>query len=331
MLVTPGAHVTLLRGARVRLQVDAASSRISVIEGVVRLSCPAAELDLREGQTVRVDPANAARFWLDREVPAMDLDRWNEDRDKALAASSPAPTYPSATAWWIWTAPESGYRRTWARRKPKVAEGWAPFQNGRWRWYDAVGYTWVSDESWGWIPYHHGRWHAQGRPRLGLGTGRFARLQARRRLLALQLETRGMGSAGSSRRLAALGCPGAVPQRQYHLRQFPPRRAHHRSGGLQRSPEGAARRRDLRRGATFAGLPGIAPGSHASAAARGRHAAESRGPGTTFRTTAATPAMFLARAAADATGHSHQPRIGCAAECVCGTGPSPDRPDRPCR
>ena len=163
MLVTPGAHVTLLRGARVRLQVDAASSRISVIEGVVRLSCPAAELDLREGQTVRVDPANTARFWLDREVPAMDLDRWNEDRDKVLAASSSGSHVSQrygvvdldGAGEWV----QTDLGAVW---KPKVAEGWAPFQNGRWRWYDAVGYTWVSDESWGWIPYHHGRWTRKG-------------------------------------------------------------------------------------------------------------------------------------------------------------------------
>ena len=57
-LAVPGAQVTLLHGARVRLQVDATVSRISVIEGVVRFSCPAAEIDIREGQTVRVEPAN---------------------------------------------------------------------------------------------------------------------------------------------------------------------------------------------------------------------------------------------------------------------------------
>ena len=33
-----------------------------------------------------------------------------------------------------------------------------PFQNGRWRWYDTLGYTWVGDEPWGWLPYHYGRW-----------------------------------------------------------------------------------------------------------------------------------------------------------------------------
>jgi hypothetical protein len=42
--------------------------------------------------------------------------------------------------------------------KPKVTEGWAPYQNGRWRYYDTLGYAWVSDDSWGWMPYHNGRW-----------------------------------------------------------------------------------------------------------------------------------------------------------------------------
>jgi hypothetical protein len=162
-MAVPGAQATLKRGARLRLEADATMSRISVIEGVVRLSCPAAEIDIREGQTARVEPANTARFWLDREVPAMDLDRWNEDRDKTLATSSSsvhvAQRYglvdmDSAGEWL-----QTDLGAVW---KPKVADGWAPFQNGRWRWYDALGYTWVSNEAWGWVPYHHGRWTRSG-------------------------------------------------------------------------------------------------------------------------------------------------------------------------
>src|SRR5205807_1625557 len=86
LLVAPGAQVTLIRGARVRIEAGVAESRVSVIEGVVRLSCPAAEIDLREGQTVRVEPGNRDRFSLDREIAARDLDRWSEERDKVLAA-----------------------------------------------------------------------------------------------------------------------------------------------------------------------------------------------------------------------------------------------------
>ena len=42
-LVVPGAQVTLIRGARVRLEAQDTWSRISVIEGTVRFSSPAAE------------------------------------------------------------------------------------------------------------------------------------------------------------------------------------------------------------------------------------------------------------------------------------------------
>jgi len=162
-LAVPGAQVTLKHGARLRFQADATVSRISVIEGVVRFFCPAAEIDLREGQTVRVEPANTARFGLDREVPAIDLDGWSEDRDKALATASSAThvaqRYGVADldAAGVWEQTDVG--AVW---KPTVAEGWAPFQSGRWRWYDALGYTWVSDEAWGWIPYHYGRWTRKG-------------------------------------------------------------------------------------------------------------------------------------------------------------------------
>src|SRR5262245_899777 len=84
-LAVPGAQITFSRGSRVRIEARETTSAISVIEGSVRLSCPAAELDIREGYTVRVEPANTARFSLDRELVAMELDRWSEERDKLLA------------------------------------------------------------------------------------------------------------------------------------------------------------------------------------------------------------------------------------------------------
>ncbi|HXA52941.1 MAG TPA: DUF6600 domain-containing protein, partial [Candidatus Acidoferrum sp.] len=134
-------------------------STVAVIEGVARLASPSAELDIRQGQTARVEQGSGSPFSLDREIVAMELDRWSEDRDKALAtpmsASRVAFGYGAAdldTAG-DWLPTELG--AVW---KPKVGGSWAPFQLGRWRWYDTLGYTWVSDESWGWLPYHYGRW-----------------------------------------------------------------------------------------------------------------------------------------------------------------------------
>ncbi len=160
MLAVPGAQVTLLRGARVRLEVQENWSQISVIEGTVRFSSPAAEIDLREGQTTRVEPANPARFFLSKELTPLELDRWSEARDKALETNTSAAhvihrygLVDLDTAG-EWTQTEE-LGPVW---KPKAANGWAPFQNGRWRWYDTLGYTWVSDDPWGWLPYHYGRW-----------------------------------------------------------------------------------------------------------------------------------------------------------------------------
>jgi hypothetical protein len=160
LLVVPGAQVSLSRGARVRLEVQGEWSQISVIEGSVRFSSPAAELDLAEGQTTRVEPNNPARFFLYREVSHRELDRWSEERDQAedttTSAKHTVHRYGLAdldnAGEWIQTADLGA---VW---KPKTPDGWAPFQQGHWRWYDALGYTWVSDDVWGWLPYHYGRW-----------------------------------------------------------------------------------------------------------------------------------------------------------------------------
>ena len=159
-LAVPGAQLILTRQARVRLEVEESWSRISVLEGSARFSSPAAEIDLRQGQATRVEPANPARFFLDREVTALELDQWSETRDQALALSPSAGHVIEryglhdldSAGEWIQTADLGA---VW---KPKVDDGWVPFRRGRWLWYGALGYTWVSDEPWGWLPYHHGRW-----------------------------------------------------------------------------------------------------------------------------------------------------------------------------
>ena len=106
--------------------------------------------------------------------------------------------------------------------KPKVAEGWAPFQKGRWRWYDALGYTWVSDEAVGLAALPLRPLDAQGRSRLGLGPAGAARLQTGRRVLAVRREAGRLGTAGARRSLEPSAAPAAVSQRQHHYASFSP-------------------------------------------------------------------------------------------------------------
>jgi len=163
-LAAPGMQVVLVHAARIRLEAEETSTRLSVLEGTVRFSSPTAEIDLIQGQFTRVEPDNPTRFVLDRGIAELDLDRWNSERDKALAAPASAghlvEHYGVAdldtAGQWIET---DLYGAVW---QPKVPQGWVPFQNGHWRWYDAMGYTWVSDDAWGWLPYHYGRWTRAG-------------------------------------------------------------------------------------------------------------------------------------------------------------------------
>jgi hypothetical protein len=158
-IAAPGAHLILTRGARIRIHALEASTEIAIIEGAVRVSSPLWETEVREGQTVRIDPASPSRFNLYREIGEAPLDVWSEDRDKALAAptsrSHVSQRYGLADldSAGEWVQTDAG--AVW---KPKAQDAWTPYQKGRWRWYDAVGYAWVGDETWGWLPYHYGRW-----------------------------------------------------------------------------------------------------------------------------------------------------------------------------
>jgi len=160
MLVMPGAQMTVLQGSRVRETAQGGVSQAAILEGQVRFSSPTAEMDIHEGTTAHVEPANSSRFSLVDGIVVGPLDQWSEDRDKAEAKPA-SGAYVNAAfgladldAEGEW-APAGDLGMVW---KPHVPDGWAPYQKGRWRYYDALGYTWVSDDSWGWMPYHNGRW-----------------------------------------------------------------------------------------------------------------------------------------------------------------------------
>jgi hypothetical protein len=167
LLVVPGAQVVVTRPARLRFEAADAATQLAVLEGAARFSSPAAEIDVAQGQTSRVEPARPNRFFLYREVTPIDLDRWSASRDKALASALSSLQVPQrygladldASGQWIQT---DDLGAVW---QPKAAAGWTPYRAGRWRWLAALGYAWVSDEPWGWLPYHYGRWTRHG----GLG------------------------------------------------------------------------------------------------------------------------------------------------------------------
>jgi hypothetical protein len=160
VLAVPGAQIAFTQPARVRVETGDGFSRIAVLEGSVRFSSPAAEIGLVQGQTTRVDPADPVHFSLDRVVTEVSLDAWSAERDHALESSVSSQhtvahyglaDLDGAGAW----VETDQWGTVW---KPKAPAGWTPFRNGRWRWYDTLGYTFVGGDAWGWLPYHYGRW-----------------------------------------------------------------------------------------------------------------------------------------------------------------------------
>jgi hypothetical protein len=164
MLALPGAQVTIHQGTRLRLEARDPWSFVAAADGVARFSSPTAEFDLNAGQMVKLDPAHPARFFLNREIPPLETDRWCDERDKVLLSTTSAAHLPDLRygvadldAYGVWVRSES-FGDVW---KPKAPEGWAPYRNGKWLWYDGLGYTWIGDDPWGWLPYHYGRWMRQ--------------------------------------------------------------------------------------------------------------------------------------------------------------------------
>jgi hypothetical protein len=161
MLAVPGAQVAIRQGARLRLEARDPWSLIADADGVARFSSPSAEFDLTAGQMVKLDPARPARFFLNREIPPLETDRWSDERDKVLLSTTSGAHVPGLRygladldAYGVWIQ-SADFGAVW---KPKAPAGWAPFRNGKWLWYDGLGYTWIGDDPWGWLPYHYGRW-----------------------------------------------------------------------------------------------------------------------------------------------------------------------------
>jgi hypothetical protein len=164
IVTVPGAQATIHQSAHLRLEARDPWSLIATAGGVARFSSPTAEFDLAAGQMVKLDPGHPARFFLNREIPPLDTDRWSNERDNLLqsatsAAHAPALRYGLADldAYGVWTQ-SADFGAVW---KPKTPAGWTPFRHGKWLWYDGLGYTWIGDDPWGWLPYHYGRWMQQ--------------------------------------------------------------------------------------------------------------------------------------------------------------------------
>jgi hypothetical protein len=171
LLVAPGAQVAVTKATRLRFEAGEYATQLAVLQGTARFSCSEAEIDILTGQTIGIEPSHPSSLSIYRKITPIDLDPWSASRDKTLASAvsalHAAQRYGladlDASGQWIQT---DDFGVVW-QPKPagggkEPAQGWTPYGSGRWRWFDGLGYTWVSDDSWGWLPYHYGRWTRHG-------------------------------------------------------------------------------------------------------------------------------------------------------------------------
>ena len=228
---------------------------------------------LRKARSVKLDPAIPARFFLNREIPLLDTDRWANERDNVLLSSTSAAHVAGLRdgladldAYGVWI--QSGdFGAVW---KPKVTAGWAPFRYGKWAWYDSLGYTWISDDPWGWLPYHYGRWMQLEGTGWVWAPGEGAVLCRARCIGSKSARLVGWGALAPGWKLETTGVPALVFEREYDLRQLYGGLARNRSGGFRRAAEGSSGDCRLRASIALAPVSGIPPGRVPAAFARGQ-------------------------------------------------------------
>jgi len=152
---------------RIDVETDG-SGRLVVFTGTLEVSGSGARLLVRNGEVVRFLSKDPERYYLETDYVKDEWDRWIEERQDYLTKITQEQFHNGDRGWTTADLYNYGswydvptYGRVW--RPASVEEDWVPFRSGRWVWYPAFGWTWISYEPWGWIPYHYGRWaHVNG-------------------------------------------------------------------------------------------------------------------------------------------------------------------------
>jgi hypothetical protein len=156
--VHPGAQSTV----RVAVNADGTSS-ITVRRGRAEIATGKGSESLTENKTMELrGDADDPEFQIVAAGGRDDFDSWSDERDNYLlkAQSQRYVTedihgVEDLDSYGAWDY-DSSYGWVWA---PRVAAGWAPYQDGRWVWEDYYGWTWVDYSPWGWAPFHYGYWY----------------------------------------------------------------------------------------------------------------------------------------------------------------------------
>jgi hypothetical protein len=180
---TKGNETTLLFGqqtlhlqpsSHIRLQMDEATGRLAVLDGIVQVDSPSGATEIGKKKTLTFNLAEQGQPVMAKNVASDPSDSWDKEavdyhkRYTNLSAfGSSSSSYASNSygvsdmLYYGSFADTGGCGSMW--RPYFVSAGWDPFSNGAWAYYPNAGYSWVSPYPWGWTPYHSGSWaYCQG-------------------------------------------------------------------------------------------------------------------------------------------------------------------------
>lgn len=167
-LDTPAGSVRVGPGVDLRVALVGANGRDAMEVAVMRGQ---AQVWTDRGSTL-VDAGYRVLAAID-EVPSQaspfnsahwtDFDRWSQNRLSARRATVSYQYVPSVLqsyggvfdtyGTWGYEPVYGGY--VWY---PRVAAGWRPYYDGRWKFYASFGWTWIGGAVWNWPTHHYGRW-----------------------------------------------------------------------------------------------------------------------------------------------------------------------------
>jgi len=160
-LDTPLTSVKAAGPANVRVGVND-GTEVAVHAGSASLTGPGGQATLNDGDYTYI-PDSSTPYSISSVPDEDNWDRWNDDRDLALADDETDDHCPpnislcagNLDSYGDWRQdPQYGW--VWC---PRVSDpDWRPYEEGSWVYCEPFGWTWCSSEPWGWAPYHYGTW-----------------------------------------------------------------------------------------------------------------------------------------------------------------------------
>jgi len=131
------------------------------------------QLEVHNGESLSLDASNMSLYTLNETIEPDSWDGWNSDRDQALSALAADKTAASgaiggnqgmgmsdldANGSW-YNVPGEGYVWSPYDAQDSAVGAWDPYAYGNWVNYPGAGYVFVSGYSWGFAPFNCGRWN----------------------------------------------------------------------------------------------------------------------------------------------------------------------------